>query len=177
MVDVSYQMMLSTLQTVALVVGISYYIMTLRNQQKSQKHAEETRQAQLFMGFYETYRNREFKKQFNSSISQQPDDYNDWLKKYGPVNNPDAWADWQTVAAYFNGIGVLLKKGFIDISLVEELLVHSVAIAWVRMGPIIKESRNDRETFSQSGGTNIGFYHGFEYLYNELLKRDPQLPL
>ena len=35
MVEITYQMVLSTLQTAGLLVGISYYILTQRNQQKS----------------------------------------------------------------------------------------------------------------------------------------------
>jgi hypothetical protein len=34
MVEITYQMVLNTLQTVGLLVGIYYYIMTLRNQRK-----------------------------------------------------------------------------------------------------------------------------------------------
>ena len=56
MVEITYQMMLSTLQTVGLLVGIAYYITIMRNAQKtreltlkSQEHATETRQAQLSM--------------------------------------------------------------------------------------------------------------------------------
>ena len=154
---------------IGIIVAIVYYTLTLRN-------ATKTRQVQLFMNIYETYRNTEFKKQFNSCIRLGPESYDDFMARFGPRTNPDVWADWQSVASYFNGIGVLLKKGLIDVSLVEELLVHSVTIAWARMGPIIVESRTDVENFSYSGShTDIGFYHGFEYLYNELLRRNPLL--
>jgi hypothetical protein len=43
MVEVTYQMVLSTIQTISLVIGISYYIIVPRNQQKTQKHAEGMR--------------------------------------------------------------------------------------------------------------------------------------
>jgi hypothetical protein len=73
MVDVTYQMVLSTLQTAGLLVSIFYYITVLRNQQKnqeislrnqektlesleltrkSQEDALHTRQAQFFMDIY-----------------------------------------------------------------------------------------------------------------------------
>lgn len=52
MAEITYQMVLSTIQTAELLVGIFYYIMTLRNQQKNQQLSLETRQAQLFMGIY-----------------------------------------------------------------------------------------------------------------------------
>ena len=33
------------------MVGIGYYVTTLRNQQKNQAHSEETRKLQLLVGF------------------------------------------------------------------------------------------------------------------------------
>ncbi len=53
MVEITYQMVLSTLQTAGILVGIYYYVMTLRNQRKNQELALETRQAQLFMNIYD----------------------------------------------------------------------------------------------------------------------------
>jgi len=67
MVEITYQMVLSTLQTLGILVGIFYYVMTLRNQRKNQEislrkqeltlkaqeQALETRQAQLFMNIYD----------------------------------------------------------------------------------------------------------------------------
>jgi len=49
MVEVTYRMVLSTLQTTGILVGIFYYIMTLNNTRKSQRLTLESRQAQLFM--------------------------------------------------------------------------------------------------------------------------------
>jgi uncharacterized membrane-anchored protein YhcB (DUF1043 family) len=53
-------MVLSTLQTIALVVGIAYYLFIMRNSQrnqeltlKAQEQALETRQTQLFMQIYQ----------------------------------------------------------------------------------------------------------------------------
>ena len=55
MVEITYQMVLSTLQTASILVGIAYYVMNLnytrRNQEltlKAQEQALETRQAQIF---------------------------------------------------------------------------------------------------------------------------------
>ena len=64
MVEITYQMILSTIQTASLVVGIIYYITIMRNQQrtreltlKAQEHATETRQTQIFMRLYEQLNN------------------------------------------------------------------------------------------------------------------------
>jgi uncharacterized membrane-anchored protein YhcB (DUF1043 family) len=36
MVEITYQMVLSTLQTIALIVGIAYYLIIMRNSQRNQ---------------------------------------------------------------------------------------------------------------------------------------------
>jgi hypothetical protein len=51
MVEITYQMVLSPLQTVSLMVGVIYYIFIMRNSQKNQQMQLETRQTQLFMQF------------------------------------------------------------------------------------------------------------------------------
>ena len=65
MAEITYQMVLSTIQTIALVVGIVYYLTIMRNAQKTreltlqsqeltrkaQEQSLETREAQLFMQF------------------------------------------------------------------------------------------------------------------------------
>ena len=43
--------LLTLLQTLSIMVGIGYYVTTLRNQQKNQAHTEETRKLQLLIGF------------------------------------------------------------------------------------------------------------------------------
>ena len=62
MVDITYQIVLSTLQTVALVVGIAYYLFIMRNSQRNQQMQLETRQAQLFMNTYLHATTEEFTK-------------------------------------------------------------------------------------------------------------------
>ena len=60
MVEITYQMVLSTPQTLSLGVGVIYYIMTLQNTRKNQQLTLETRQAQLFMTIYSRFYTNEF---------------------------------------------------------------------------------------------------------------------
>ena len=67
MVEITYQMALSTLQTIGLLVGIAYYLIIMRNSQrnqelalKAQEHALETRETQLFMNIFNTYSSGDF---------------------------------------------------------------------------------------------------------------------
>ncbi len=88
----------------------------------------ETRQAQLFMGLYETYRSPQFRKQWTTILNQEYTDFDDFWEKYGLENNPDAWANWQSVASFFHGMGILVKKGLVEPNLLDELSIRHMSI-------------------------------------------------
>ena len=157
---ITLQTLLTYLTLISVPVGVVYHIMTLRNQSK-------TRQAQLLMGLLETYRSKEFRSQVNEIRRQEWTDFDDWWSKYGRDTNPDAWASWMSVAAYFDGIGVLLKKKLIDIDLVDELLSNTVFGSYRRMEKPLKEWR---KRVDRSMSTHE-IFAGFDYLLSELMKR------
>ena len=169
MVDVSYQMVLSTLQTFGLLVGIFYYIMTLQNTRKNQQMQLETRQAQLFMGLYPTFRSPEFIKNWDHvNWRLEFDNWEDSFNTLHPLKNPEGRTIWFSVAAFFEGIGVLLKRNLIDISLVNELLGGGITMTWETMGPIEKESR--------IRFNNPDIWTEFEYANDEILRYTGRTP-
>jgi hypothetical protein len=132
----------------------------------------------MLMELYSAYRDPEFAKNWGEIMDQEYTDFDDYWKKYGSETNREAWNKWQSVARLFNGVGVLLKKGLVDIDLVEELLVNIVLISWVKMGPVVYGFRE----YTRLRGKRLNFHarsdkypqlSGFEYLYNELRKRNP----
>ena len=108
-------------------------------------------------------------------INQEWSDFDDFWEKYGSQTNPSTWARWQSTASEFHGMGVLLKKGLIDIELVEELLVNQVFVAWFRMEPIVEGFKGWINTRPAPMSSKYETYSGFKYLYEELAKRDPAL--
>jgi len=152
------------------IAGFTYYVMTVRNTQKNQQLQLETRQAQLFMNLYETWRSPDFRKRQNwINRVLEYEDREDFWEKYGPVTNPDAFASWASIAAYYEGIGVLVERGLIDINLVYDLLHVSIIRAWEKMSPEFKEARE-----SEDGHPKL--WDSFEYLYHEIKKREQQRP-
>jgi hypothetical protein len=101
-------------------------------------------------------------------INQEWIDFEDFWAKYGNESNPDAWAQWWSVAAFFNGIGVLIKRNLLEISLVEELLSNVTDIMWHRMSQVIFEWR---KTIPRQKLREYEVLHGFEYLYTEMHSR------
>lgn len=151
------------------IAGLSYYVMVVRNNQRTQRQQLETRQAQLFMNLYETWSTPGFRKRSNW-VNQvlEYEDSEDFHSKYGAVADPDAFADWASVAAYYEGIGVLIRKGLINIDLVYELLRNSISITWEKMGPEFLDSR-------ARGTGHPTLFSNFEFLYNEIKKREESL--
>jgi hypothetical protein len=158
---VTLETLLDIIPVLTLVIVGAYYSLQIRNQNK-------TRQAQLFMQLYDTYRSHDFRKLQMSLGKHEFTDFDDFWGKYGGDGDLDAWSAWLSVAAYYNGIGVLVKKGLISIDLVEELLGNTIARQWWRLGPILVGWRETRVT-SQIRKHEL--MHGFEYLANEMHKR------
>jgi hypothetical protein len=91
------------------------------------------------------------------------------MKKYGPKTNPKAWHSSGSVAAFFEGIGVLVYQNLIDVELVAELMSRHVIRFWEKMEPISKEMR--RRLNLPRVDEKI------EYLYDEMKKREQRLQL
>ena len=186
MIDpISLQMIRDVVAILGVLAGLSYYIMTVRNQNKS-------RQAQLLMNLYESYRSKESRRQSLEIQSWEWKDPNEFFEKYGQEVNPDAWALWEAKAAFFNGVGILLKKNLIDIELVDEFLTSSVNRHWnmLGMGVIIAEWRKrlperrqdqpwryDSNDLWQDESLMFNPFHGFDYLYHSLIEYRKAHPL
>jgi hypothetical protein len=185
MVEITYQMVLSTLQTIALIVGIAYYLYIMRNSQrtreltlqsqeltrKAQEQALETRQAQLFMQIYSTWSSRESINIRKELIKWTWTDYDDFVQKYGEGNSPDANASFNELANWYEGIGVLIKRKLIDPAFVDDLMSGTTLWGWEKFGSIVRERR--------VRGEMPYYYEFWEYLYDEISaiahKQHPEL--
>lgn len=176
-------MVLSTLQTVGLLVGIFYYVTTLRNAQKTrelalknqeltlqsqeltrkaQEQSLETRQAQLFMQIYRDMSSPEHYIRTNELYEMEWEDYSDFENKYGSENNPENYALRFSTWSWFNGVGLLVKAGLINVSTVHDLMRTTILWQWEKFKDVI---RKQREVYNMP--TN---FEGFEFLANEMVK-------
>jgi len=174
MVDITYQMVLSTLQTVGLLVGIIYYITIMRNAQKTreltlqsqelsrkaQEQEFEIRQIQFSWQALERVHNKEFmRRTIEIMYHQDFKDYEEWREKYGPSTNPDAYVDYYQVTSTYQGIGYLVQRKVLDLEVLSEhIRPRSVILLWEKVEPIVKAQR---ETL------NPAAYDSLEYLANE----------
>lgn len=136
-----------TLQTIgilltAVTVSIAavYYTMTLRYTRRNQEMQLETRQAQLFMQIFGRHFERETRENINFVRNIQYENYDDFMDKYGLENNPD-YIRISSLAAYFEGIGVLVKRNLIDPTIVDDLMSGPIINYWEQMREYIEERR------------------------------------
>jgi hypothetical protein len=165
MPEITYQMVLSTLQTVGLLVGIFYYVLTLRNQQKNQQLALETRQAQLFMNIYDRrLNNPHFDDVVHRIESLRWKDWDEYqaLFDYSNPETRDNHLAMSTMMNFYQGVGVLVKLNLVDIRLISYLMSGSTRAFWEKVESIVEEARE------QWYGPD--FLVETEYLYHELVK-------
>ena len=86
-------------------------------------------------------------------------DYDDYKEKYGLVEANEIYV-------YLDQLGRLLQKGLIDLDLLP-LETGQISIMWEKLNPILEGSR---KKFNEP---KLGY--GFEYLFNEVKKREQKL--
>jgi hypothetical protein len=120
---------------IGLIVAITYYALQIRNQTK-------TRQAQLFIQIYNRFNTKEFVEQMNYlrfrwSIPEL-EDFSEFM------TSEEYQEDFNIVAStvyFFEGVGVLVSKGLIDVGLVDDLMSGPLTHIWERMLPLTDSIR------------------------------------
>ncbi len=141
MVEVTLPIVLQILQTAGILVGIFYYIMTLRNQQKNREHSEETRKIQLLLGINKNIEGAGSGVQFNEIMDWKWDSYDDFISKYGVENNPDAYRKRRRMWQLMHVNGLLVRDGLIDVSALFDYTSGGALNMWRKFKDIIEENR------------------------------------
>ena len=82
--------------------------------------------------------------------------------------NLEAYLEWNTVGDYLEGMGVLVKEGYVDISLVALFISGMIKSTWEKFSPIIMEFRRK--------GNFPRYMIEYEYLYNALMEYSSKHP-
>jgi hypothetical protein len=134
-----------TIETISIVfTGLSislaafYYIGTLRNANRmreltieSQENALETRQAQLFIQLFNRFNDADFFNKFDESVKRS--EWREYEQERETIG---------LVAAFFEGIGVLVEQKLVNINLVSRLMSTNIMIFWESVEPVIREFRD-----------------------------------
>jgi len=142
---------------VGVLIGVVYYILDMRNQTRQ-------RQTDMVMRLYTTFGSAEFQRAYQKVRSLEFKDYSDYTKKYG--QDLQVREEMYTVTIFFEGIGLLAKKKLIEMELVDCLFSYPIRVTWEKVATPV---RGIRETENDSG-----ICGWFEYVYNEMKKRELQ---
>jgi hypothetical protein len=135
------------------LVGVAYYILDMRNQSRM-------RQTDLIMRLFSVRDSKEFQESWKKVMSMDSEDYRNYEKWY-------EWSDLIIVAAFFEGIGILLHKKLIDIEMADDLFSYSIKTIWEKIREVVEAVRKHHNAPQ--------IWEWFEYLYNEMKKRERQL--
>lgn len=148
---------------IGLTASILYYSHILRNANKTQKMALETRQVQLFMSIGDVRNSIEFQRLFYKvAYVDEWSDIGDYIAKYGPENDLEAYSNHMYIWQLYDTVGFLLEKEVIDLSFLDDLLMTSIVDVWTKYEPVIYALRE------RSGKPKL--WKQFEYLAKELKK-------
>ena len=154
MIQIEYLALILT--GIGIIVSILYYANVLRN-------ADRTRQTQLFMQFYNAWLDTDFyTEMIEIAFLWEFEDYEDFMNKYWMTSNLEAFAKWGRAQNYLEGMGVLMKRGLLDPSLMDDLQSGYIITMWEKYEPIIYEIR------VRMNQPQFGEF--FEYLYREIRK-------
>jgi hypothetical protein len=139
----------------SVVAGVVYYALQLRLQTKSRK-------TDAFWRVYQSFNSKEFIEAQFKVWNLDFKDYNDFLKKYGsPFAESSVATAIGIVCNLYEGAGELLYRGLVDQESVSDIPSRMV---WRKVKPIVEGAR-----------IQYNFpllYDRFEYLCNEMKKRD-----
>jgi len=147
------------------MIGVIFAMLQLRDLVK-------TRHSDLFMCLYSTWGNEDINKAHRRLLATEVKDYDSFVKRYGPMASeegepPQIYSDIDRIGWFFNMMGFLVKEKLVHIKLVDEILGYWVIKAWELIKPLVygwRKQYNIPESFQW-----------FEYLYNEVKKRENQL--
>ena len=160
--QLTFQTVFQFLQTVGILVGVYYYITTIRSNQRNQELQLETRETQLFMQIYTQLNSAESLATWAEVMNLKVEGLEDFLERYDSTVNPESFGKRGHIWWSYNAIGAMVANERIDSRLVAMLLGPMIIVQWEKWEEIIRSVR-DYENNPES-------WIGFEYLYNEMVK-------
>ena len=142
------------------LVGVILTVLELRHLVKQRKTELVTRLSSEFST------SRQFLEAFVDTLEVEFKDYDDFVKRYGkPISRNQVPMSFMMMGNFFEQIGVLFRNGLIEASLISQLF--PIDIMWEKMKPLAEGMRKEYH--------NPEFFEWFEYLYNEMKKKEHKL--
>ena len=141
------------------IAGFSYYVLTVRNAQRIQKMQLETRQAQLFMQIVSQWNQPSMVESRTWYFTLELNTLDDFERLW---QDPEAAKLLRVWGGFLEGIGVLVREGFLDIKVIAGLMGGVVKTHWEYQESYVYELR---EVWNSPR-----FWIEWEYLYTAMMK-------
>ena len=145
------------------LIGVIYYILDIRHQTRIRQTDLEIRMNKVF-----NMTAPEAQQALFDVLALEFTDYDDFVKKYGTMfDRSPVQLAISTAGNYFEAIGYLLKRKLVDADYIWDCYSETGMQLWEKLKPIVEGSR---EQFNMPR-----MWWPFEYLYNEMKKRELKL--
>ena len=154
------------------IAGFTYYVMVVRNAQRNQQHQLETRQAQFFMGTYQSLMTPEVQRLYGEVLEWEWTDFDDFAERY--YKNPTRKGEWISANMSFEILGIMLKENLMDLQLLFEMEQYGTrggTVLWFKYEDVIREMR--RREGNPDLMKNFEYYVGEMYRLRELKGLSP----
>ena len=123
-IQTAYYMVAAT----GVLIAAVYYVLNMRA-------AIKTREAQLFMQIFERFKEKDFWEGINETRKAE---FNEFLEKTQIKMTFDDYNRLNSMSAYFEGIGVLLKRGYISVDLINDFMPITILSYFENIKPYIQ---------------------------------------
>jgi len=130
---VALETVLDVMPIMSLVIVLAYYAIQIRSQNK-------TRQADLYLRLWGRWNTKEFSEHRYEAYRMMWTDREDFREKYSAINNPEAFASWNTFGRTIAGVAELRRKNLIDIDFLDEEMINDIRNFWGKFGALEKEA-------------------------------------
>jgi hypothetical protein len=145
MVEITLPIVLQIVQTIALIVGIIYYLTIMRNSQRYQQTQLETRKAQLYMQLFMRITSEKFTKKSIDLLKFEYNNAGEFMEEY--ISGPDSSMQSKLFSMFWHldGLGYMMSEGLIDPEMVYNFGGGFAQVwHWEKWEPVIMEIRKRR---------------------------------
>jgi hypothetical protein len=138
--QVTFQTLFQFLQTVGILVGVYYYITTIRTNQKNQELQLETRQAQLFMQWYQRFMDST---EGINALEVLKSATFDTVEEYLQLKESDEvfQKTMNELSLFYEGLGVIVKEGLLNLRWIATMWSGPTTHYWALMEPVLEDLR------------------------------------
>jgi hypothetical protein len=142
------------------LAGVIYYVLEIRHQSRLRQTETLFKLSPWF-----NMNAREVQEAVTKVCSIEYENYDDYLKKYS--GKPEQMA-MKILGNYFEGIGILVYRKLVNADIVHDFWGDIILSTWEEIKPLITDMRK--------GSGNHNMFVFWEYLYNEMKKREQKPP-